>query len=499
MAVQDLPGLHRRYVDLAGRFKAAWTYHQFLQGLQKLFQEVDLPRYPTDLQEIHGTLKRVSEGLTSADVGSAMLHLDRVARQLEQTVAILAAADSRVTPPLLRQFFDRVKNYDEQILGQMVKFYLGLAAEEGLSGDRLDKVDFLVTKLSEEIDPVNGSVGLRDRARLRALFEGFWGSFEGLSPDPAFVEERRAEIAGFRREISTIADIDALATSQIVGRYRDVKKILGRYLFQPDVLLAVVETNLTFKNRVKQRFQEEEQRILDESQRILKLDDTRPPTEMGPDLREFRRSVEEVERKQKSQNLKVEDLALLRRQLDELRPRLEGGPSASQKGAGPDEAAADEPQDDALRPYFRELVAALEETDNHATPKEAALSRQLFPYRLEAREVLAFRRLYVTQEGDRELERFLLEAAAVRQRVTGEASEISETLDETMVTRDAPIFDRARRSTKIAEIYVNNFGTHLDAIVKQGNFAEAAEIQVLRMRLIRDYAGLWLLVNRPTS
>lgn len=499
MAVQDLPVLHRRYVDLAGRFKAAWTYHQFLQGLQKHFQDLDLPRYPTDLAEIHLTLKKVSEGLTQADAPSITLHLDRVARQLDQTLAILAAADTRVTPPLLRQFFDRVKNFDDQILAQMVRFYLGLAAEEGLAGDRLDKVDFLATKLAEEIDPVTGQVVLRDRARLRSIFAGFWTQFEGLTPDPNWIEERKTEIAAFRREITTIADVDALATSQIVARYREVKKLLGRYLFQPEVLLAAVETNLQFKNRVKQNFQAEEQRILDESLQILKQDDTGPQSDTRPDLSEFRRTLEDVERKQKTSNLKVDDLALLRRQIDELRPRLERKAAVEVSSPARDDSKADQPLDEALRPHFDELVAALEGTDNRATPKEAALSRDLFPYRLEAREVTAYRRLYVAAEGDRALERFLLEAAAVRQRVAAEATEISEILDETMVTRDAPIFERARRTTRAAEGYVNRFGQYLDAAVQQSNFGEAQELQLLRMRLIRDYSGLWLLVHRPTG
>lgn len=501
MAVQDLPVLHRRYVDLAGRFKAAWTYHQFLQGLQRLFHDIDLPRYPTDLAEIHLTLKKVSESLTQADAPAITLHLDRVARQLDQTLAILAAADTRVTPPLLRQFFDRVKNYDDQILAQMVRFYLGLAAEEGLSGDRLDKVDFLTTKLSEEIDPVNGTVVLRDRARLRSIFAGFWSQFEGLTPDPSWIEERKTEIAAFRREIQNIADLDTLAESQIVGRYRDVKKLLGRYLFQPEVLLAAVETNLAFKNRVKQNFQAEEQRILDESQQILKQDDTGPSSDTRPDLAEFRRTLEDVERKQKSSNLKVDDLALLRRQIDELRPRLrrKAPTEVVPKGSRAEEPSAAPVVDEALRPHFDELLAALEGTDNRASAKEAALSRDLFPYRLEAREVTAYRRLYVAAEGDRELERFLLEAAAVRQRVAAEATEISEILDETMVTREAPIFERARRTTRAAESYVNRFGQFLDAAVQQSNFNEAQELQLLRMRLIRDYSGLWLLVHRPTG
>jgi len=32
--------------------------------------------------------------------------------------------------------------------------------------------------------------------------------------------------------------------------------------------------------------------------------------------------------------------------------------------------------------------------------------------------------------------------------------------------------------------------------VQSGNYAEAQALQVLRMRLIRDYSGLWLLANK---
>ncbi len=500
MTVQDLPTLHRRYVDLAGRFKAAWTFHQFLQGIQKFFVEADIPRYPTDLAEIHETLKKVSEGLTTANGHAVAPDIQSAARRLEQTVAILAAADSRVTPPLLRQFFERVKNYDDQILAQMVRFYLGLVAEEGLAGDRLDKVDFLVTKLAEELDPVTGTMVLRDRTRLRSIFEGFWSVLEDLAPEPSWIEERRTEIDAFRREIVTIRDLDSLASSQIVVRYREVKKLLGRYLFQPELLLAAVETNLMFKNRVRENFKDEERRILDESEAILQLEKEGSPTAPGADLSEFRRAFQEVESKKRADNLKVEELAFLRRQIDELRPRLDQArlrdPTATPKGAG---AGGEDPADEGLVPFYRSLVAALEGTDNRATAREAALSREIFHLQLEAREVTAYRRLFVAAEGDRAIEHFLLEAAALRQRITSEANEISEILEETMVTREAPVFERARRTTRLSENYVARFGGLLEESVGQGSFGEAQELQLLRMRLIRDSSGLWLLANRPSG
>ena len=67
MTTPDIAVLHRRYVDLASRFKSAWTFHQFLQGIQKFFTEVEIGRYPSDFQEIHGTLKAIADNLNSGD------------------------------------------------------------------------------------------------------------------------------------------------------------------------------------------------------------------------------------------------------------------------------------------------------------------------------------------------------------------------------------------------------------------------------------------------
>ncbi|HLF55898.1 MAG TPA: hypothetical protein VI942_03535 [Thermoanaerobaculia bacterium] len=500
MTVQDLNSLHRHYVDLAGRFKAAWTFHQFLQGLQKLFVEVAIPQYPTELTEIHGTLKLVSESLTGNDPSGGIALLERAARQLDQTVAVLSAADVRVTPPLLRQFFERVKSYDDQILAQMVRFYLGLAAEEGLAGDRLDKVDFLLTKLGEETDPVSGAAVLRDRTRLRSIFDGFWASLEELTAEPDWIEERKQEIAAFRREVLATQDLAAFTRNQLVPRYREAKRLLGRYLFHPDLLQAVVETNLAIKNKVRQNFKIEEQRILDESKRILAAGASLAPSMTTPDLSQLQRAYAEVERKQRADNLKLEDLAFLRREVEELRPRLlERRPEDASASDLDGDDSAPVTKESLLGPYLKELQSALEGTDDRTPPKEAALSRDLFHLRMEAREIQAYRRLYVAAAGDPEIEQFILEAAALRHRVAAEATEISEILDETQVTRDSPIFERARRTTQLAEEYVQRFGKLVDDSIKGGSFGEAQQFQLLRMRLIRDYSGLWLLVSRPTS
>ncbi len=500
--------LHRRYVDLAGRFKAAWTFHQFLEGVRKFFAEVQVGRSPTEFQDVHALLRSVADGLTGPVSDRLALQLEQAGALLDRIVAELEAADAKVSPSLLRQFFDRVKNFDDQILTQMVRFYLSSAVEGGLAGDRLDKVDYLVTKLSEEALPTGGLVS-RDPTRLREIYQGFWGMFGGLDPEPAWIEERRAEMAELRRGLAAVGDLEGLNRNQLVTRYRDLKQSLGRYLMHPELVASVVETNLALKNKVRQHYHLEEQRILAESQRIFELESqVLVDTQLDRELSQFRKSFEEFEKKQRTANVKLDELAYLRRQVEELIPRLTRPadvqePQAAARAVGRPARAVGELSPAALGEglgtHYQELLDGLGGTDGQAPPKTVALAREIYHLRLEPREVVAYRRLHVAPEGDAELERFLLEAAALRLRMNQEAAEITDLLDETAVTKDAPVFARARKTTKVADAYVQRFGAYVDAAIQDGAFGEAQQLQLVRMRLIRDYSGLWLLVNRPSS
>lgn len=513
MTTPDIAVLHRRYVDLASRFKSAWTFHQFLQGIQKFFTEVEIGRYPSDFQEIHGTLKSIADNLNGGEGDRLAKQLDQVERQLAQMTGILSATDSRVSASLLRQFFDRVKNFDEQILAQMVRFYLANSSESSLGGERQDKLDFLVSKLSEELDRVTGLYVLRDRTRLRELFEGFWAALPEVQIEPQMLASRRAQVEEFRRELSGLGSFEALTGGGFIQRYRELKHEMGRYLFHPELMVAVVETNLAVKNKVRLYYRTEEQRILDESNRILELEGevgSDPP--LAAEISDLRQSMEHLERSQQRDNVKLGDLDLLRRQVGELAPRLaarrdqrastadlpEAGAAARDRQPSQGEIATAQARSMAAT-HLQEIVEALDSTDSKDDPKAVALARDIYHLRLEPREVVAYRKVYVSHSGDAEVETFLLEAAALRLRINQEAAEIAELLDETAVTKDAPVFERARATTRAADAVVQRFSSVIDVAVQDGNFIEAQLLQLLRMRLIRDYSGLWLLVNRPAS
>jgi hypothetical protein len=82
-------------------------------------------------------------------------------------------------------------------------------------------------------------------------------------------------------------------------------------------------------------------------------------------------------------------------------------------------------------------------------------------------------------------------------RINEEAHEIASLLDETSVTGDSVVFARARLTCRAADAYVWRFNHVLQELMMAGDMAECRQLQLLRMRLMRDYSGLWLLAFKP--
>ena len=82
-------------------------------------------------------------------------------------------------------------------------------------------------------------------------------------------------------------------------------------------------------------------------------------------------------------------------------------------------------------------------------------------------------------------------------RINEEAQEISGILDETSVTGDSIVLARARWTARTADAFLWRFHHVLDEAVLAGSVTEGRQLQLLRMRLMRDYSGLWLLAYKP--
>jgi hypothetical protein len=520
--VQELSALHRRYSDTSHRFRAAWTFHQFLQSLGKGSQapagSPAADAHSVAFQNLYAELKEISQSLNVTESDRVQSRLEGIDRRLSQLIEELDAEDSKVAPYFLRQFFRRVKTYDEKILTQLVKFYLYTQRGDVWPTERLDKIDFLLARLSEEEDDRTGEPRLRDHHRLREIFFGLWAMLGSEPPPREFLEEQRQAIEGVRQQVVELESLDQLNDVALIRRYRELKHGLGSYFFEPTLLLVIQETNLALKNRIRTLYSKEERRIVAEYQRVFELEREVPlDRELDRELMEFRQEIERFEAQLQSQEFKLEDLAQIRQRVRALVPRLTaasrgamaGPPTGSHKTAGADSgdylaAAAGEAsesplaaQEDLLGEYFRRLVEALREVNPDLSPERAVLTPEIFPFRIEPREVLAFRRLYGRGECDRELEQFLLEGAALRMRINEEAQEIAGILDETSVTGDSIVYARARWTARTANHYLWRFSHVLDESVLSGSVTEGRQLQLLRMRLMRDYSGLWLLAYKP--
>ena len=514
--VQELSVLHRRYADTSHRFRASWTFHQFLQSLGKtLLQRVEDP-HSTEFQDLYTGLKEISQSLNASESDRIRHRLEAIDRRLTELIGELGEEDTKVTPDLLRQFFRRVKNYDEKILSQLVRFYL-YAHTGGLwPRERLDKVDFLLARLSEEVDERSGELVLRNHHRLNEIFQGIWAQIGDPPPGDQAIEERRAEIDAVRHEMAAVESLDHLNETGLIRRYREVKHGLGSWYFFPDLLLPIQETNLVFKGRIHKLYRQEEQRIIAEYQRVFELEREVPfDTQLDRELGEFREEIERFEKQLQREEFRLGDIALIRQRVKQLLPRLAAGRSnpADRAASGPPTVDTGEftlqragvassaplkSHEELLGDYYRRLVDALRDVNPpDLAPERVVLKPEVFALRIEVREVEAYRRVFGKGEFDRELEQFLLESAALRVRINEEAHDIASLLDETSVTGDSVVFARARLTARVADAYLWRFNHVLNELMTSGNLAECRQVQLLRMRLMRDYSGLWLLAFKP--
>ena len=515
---QDLNRVHRRYIRVSNHFKSAWTFHQFLQGLQKVFADGNVRSYPADFQPVYNDLKSAAQTLTETTTEQVSRQLDSIEHRLAPICQGLLHADDEIAPSLLRQFFQRVKNYDENILGQLVKFYLFSQTSRSWNLQRLDKVDFLATKFAEEYHESRDAFVLRDHAALREALAAFRASLDFEPTSELEIETICGNLQVFKRESTTVQSIDELHQSQLVQRYRDAKHGLGSRFFEPRVLMTILEVNLQVKNQIHQLYRRDEQRIIAEYQQVFELErDVPVDVVLSSELAEFKVAVERFENQLQGENLKLQDLVELRRKVRDLLPKLkpeqdtqptpivkprELREAAAETAAAPVAAArgslVPEPGelDAYVEEFFQRIVRALDDTNPTLDPKRVVLQPEIFGLNLGPREVVAYRRLFGGGTCDRGLETFILQAAGLRARIEHEVDEIKGILDDSAITREAPVYKVARVTCQKSDWLLRRFEHYIEIYLLEGDAKEARELQVLRMRLMRGYSGLWLMVHR---
>lgn len=516
MTVQDLNQVHRRYIRLSSAFKSAWTFHQFLQGLRKVFIDRAPHEYTVDFHGIYGQLKTASEKLNASTIGEVAQQLDRIEPQVEGLIESLRSADEQISPTVLREFFQRVKNFDDNILSQLVRFYLYSRNGQGWDEDRLDKADFVTTKLCEEQLGSGDHYGTRDRSDLREIAQGLWSTL-GIPPLPDDVADGLCrELEKLRGECKAVDSIDDLSEHSLVKRYREFKHGLGDRFFEPRVLPQIVETNLALKNGIQSLYRREEQRIVAEYQQVFELEREVPvDIQLSEELQQFRGAVERFEKRLQGSDLRLDELAELRRRVRQLIPRMQPESSSNEPFVTPIEVLqehVDPAQGDTARPLpppattedahletqYRTIVKTLDQIVPTMDAKKASLQPELFSLGIHAREVTAYRRLFGsgTQGCNRKVEEYILRASALRLRIEQEVEQIMGILDDSSVSREGPVFDEGAVTCRLGDLFLRQFDHLIEQAILNGTLKDIRTLRFLKMRLMRSYSGLWLLLYR---
>lgn len=514
MSVEELGVLHQRYVDLSHRFRAAWVFHQFIQSLKKVFDGSAGTGFASEFQEVYSDLKEVSQVLTASETEHTRERLDSIEDRLGPLTDELVEEDSKVAPQRMRQFFHRFQRYDDKILLQLTRFLIYAALRDGWSSDRIDKLDFLLTRISqEEVDGSENFV-LLERRKLREVFDSLWNLSGADPPLVRDVEARQTEINEIRSELASVSGFDDLGEKGLLERFRNLKHDLGPMLLEPDVLTSVLEANLAFKNLIRRLYRREERRIVADYQQVFELEGEVPlDLQLDRELTEFRREIESFERRLQQDDFRLGDLARIRSRVRSLVPRLK---HASKPQAPLPDTASTTPVPQLAREgsegsarreqslcaeALQQIRDALAETDSEASPRSVSLKPSVFSLRLEPREVLAYRRLHGQGVGDQDpvdesLERFLLEGAALRVHIVSQVAEVQEALNETYQERGPTAVESSRRCLYAAEETLDQYNQRVHQLLMEGRSQEARFIEVLRIRMMREYSGLWLLVYK---
>ncbi len=503
-----------RNIQLSARFKSAWAFHQLLVGMDRMGSVEHFENKSTEFQSLFSRLRSFSE--SSLDPIARRQDLDPRLLSLEQEIAVLVKqleeTDRSISPSGLRLFFQQIRSLDERILIEIVRFYIDIQQGKEWAIDRLDKADYVLSRLAELI----AGPGLKgDRNRLNKVLGAISSSVKAEPLADKELQQIKDSLNDQRAEVRWIKTFEELNESGRIELYRALKHDMGEKVFYPEVLPLVVEVNSSFRTRIDELRDQAESRLVEEFQRLSQLHKSgaSPEAEVTDELDRLQERVEEFRSRVKESNIRLSELVDLSRDLDDIAERYESRfePTSSPPAAAVPVAEASDravvsfpshalkPDVELLQPHWSELFSDLSSLGDEVTPEDAAVAPAVARYRLEAREVLAFRRLAGDEPVDKVLEQFILAAAVMRWRVLQAVNEIRDLLRNSHRLIPLETLVAAKETCRFADAYVKHFSHLIDQAVFEEHGDAAESFQTLQVRLVRDLSGLLILVQRLAS
>ena len=514
MSVTEIGLLHARYVRLSDRFKSIWTYHQFASGLFKNLVRAPLP-YNVDFQKVYDRIKAVSGMLNAAQLHEATAAIQLGELSLDRTTTQLLRADDEITPSTVRRFFEKLKRHDETIIQFLIKFYL---YGEATDGDRRDKIDFLFTRIGEDFIAQRGEYWSRDSLEFREKVIALV-SVKKTTPETSQDEVVRLirALREMRDEISEAREFEELTERNLLKNARQFKHGLGDAYFHPDVLMSIVELNVTAKNRFLRLYHEEEERIVTDSTKLLEHGDAieRNFGERNPELLEeiarFREFKERFDELRKTSNVKHDVITHLKQSMANILTQLDRGTGeemsapdlppqffteAEQKERVTSKFAVDRP----LHAALLKIAQAVDAADRNLLPEEIADLPGVRDMRLESWEVAAYEKLFDRRNGEstednEDLWMLYVRAAALRIKIDEEATLLAAST-AAGVQAEPELLAHAKQSLDTAKELDEEFGEILREAVYYSNPRMLRQLYRSRFRLLRGFSGLWLIYDR---
>ena len=513
MTVVELSALHARYVRVTDRFKSNWTYHQFASGAFRNLLGSPIP-YTIDFEKLYESIKHVSSMLNAAQTTAATQALDRVEASLDRTAATLLEADDRIAASVLRRFFEKLKRQDDDIIQFLIKFYCYADAVEA---DRRDKLDFLFTRLGEDYAPMRGEYVMRESLQLRQRVIALVSLLRlAEAPQEEVIRVIRA-LHTMRDDIASAARFDDLVEKNLVRNARAFKHRIGDLYFHPDVLMSVIELNIESKNRYVRLYQPEEQRLIEETEKLVAHGSAleRNFTGLAEELERFRVQKERFDTARSEHNVKADMVSRLKASMNSILAQLDRGLEEDDVETAPplpetffDETRHTEEvterfgRNEALIEFLQRIASAIGLVDVSVEPEEVVQLPCARELRLEPWEAASYQKLFDRRAPDapedaEELWLLYLRAAALRVKVDEEATVLATAM-AAGVRPEPELLVRAKKSLDLAKELDEQFGDLLQEAVYYANRRILHQLYRSRFRLLRGFSGLWLIYDRQS-
>jgi hypothetical protein len=497
MSVERIQPLHEDYIRLTERFKALWTFHQFLRGVQKTFFGSE-PGYILDFGKLYDDVRAVAGAVDTTSPEKVAPRIRELSDRLDAFSRKLREADRMVSPSYVRRFFEKVQPQDEKIAFHLLRFYF---SQPDVDEDVVDKVDFLATVVAGTAVAGDGA-GSR-RTDMQKFFESatatsVWPRLDVTSA-PSIVRAFD-ELAA---DMTRAQEFEDLVTTRLLANVRTLKRQVASGLANPEVLVAVTRCNLQTRSVFHRLYEREEHRLEEATGRIGDLEKElargglQTPTD---EFKKFHETRLRFERGSQESNVKALQVVELKEAIGEVLGRFElSGLAADDIDEVLElvEEIESEAGDGTFwRPYLDRILGAVELYDDGSGPLRTDLAG-LENLRLETWELKAARRsVSAGGEAATDRDRTLLRAVALRLK----AEEETETLRASAGMTASAETLRAARATlgrlPMLEAAISGVIDESEAV------SSSEEIRCwtrTRYRLLRATSDLWLMQDAPRS